>query len=115
MVGTGNIGLAAIRIFKGFGTRVIAHDPYGKPELAEELGFEYVSLDELLGSFAPEPEPERDAAPAQTAKSVEPEAVDYGKFERPTVIRNRRDLDDHLSNPRSDYLDIPAFLRRQAD
>jgi cell division protein FtsZ len=62
-----------------------------------------------------EVERERDAAPAQTAKSVEPEAVDYGKFERPTVIRNRRDLDDHLSNPRSDYLDIPAFLRRQAD
>lgn len=50
VVGTGNIGLAAIRIFKGFGTRVIAHDPYGKPELAEELGFEYVSLDELLES-----------------------------------------------------------------
>ena len=50
VVGTGNIGLAVIRIFKGFGTRVIAHDPYGKPELAEELGFEYVSLEELLES-----------------------------------------------------------------
>jgi len=60
-------------------------------------------------------ERERDAAPVQTAKTVEPEAVDYGKFERPTVIRNRRDLDEHLNNPRSDYLDIPAFLRRQAD
>jgi len=62
-----------------------------------------------------EVERERDAAPAQTAKNAEPEAVDYGKFERPTVIRNRRDLDEHLNNPRSDYLDIPAFLRRQAD
>ncbi len=60
-------------------------------------------------------ERERDAAPAQAARPVEPEAVDYGKFERPTVIRNRRDLDEHLNNPRSDYLDIPAFLRRQAD
>jgi len=58
---------------------------------------------------------ERDAMPAQAARPVEPEAVDYGKFERPTVIRNRRDLDEHLNNPRSDYLDIPAFLRRQAD
>lgn len=48
VVGTGNIGLAAIRIFNGFGTRVIAHDPYGKPELAEQLGFEYVSMEELL-------------------------------------------------------------------
>jgi cell division protein FtsZ len=62
-----------------------------------------------------EVERERDVAPVQTARPVEPEAVDYGKFERPTVIRNRRDLDDHLNNPRSDYLDIPAFLRRQAD
>ena len=62
-----------------------------------------------------EVERERDAAPAPVARPVEPEAVDYGKFERPTVIRNRRDLDDHLNNPRSDYLDIPAFLRRQAD
>ena len=62
-----------------------------------------------------EVERERDVAPVQAARPVEPEAVDYGKFERPTVIRNRRDLDDHLNNPRSDYLDIPAFLRRQAD
>jgi len=60
-------------------------------------------------------EVEREAAPAPAARPVEPEAVDYGKFERPTVIRNRRDLDEHLNNPRSDYLDIPAFLRRQAD
>ena len=43
--------------------------------------------------------------------------VDYGQLERPTVIRNKaaseraaKDGDDSL-----DYLDIPAFLRRQAD
>ncbi|KPK38407.1 MAG: cell division protein FtsZ [Gammaproteobacteria bacterium SG8_47] len=43
--------------------------------------------------------------------------VDYEQLERPTVIRNKgnserlpADLDSNL-----DYLDIPAFLRRQAD
>jgi phosphoglycerate dehydrogenase-like enzyme len=44
VVGTGNIGLAAIRIFNGFGTRVIAHDPYGKPELAEQVRDRWVTL-----------------------------------------------------------------------
>ncbi|HKK06093.1 MAG: cell division protein FtsZ [Gammaproteobacteria bacterium] len=43
--------------------------------------------------------------------------VDYGQLERPTVIRNKaaseraaKDGEESL-----DYLDIPAFLRRQAD
>lgn len=45
--------------------------------------------------------------------------VDYGRFDRPTVMRNHAvasrqaqavNLDANL-----DYLDIPAFLRRQAD
>ncbi|MDX1252099.1 MAG: cell division protein FtsZ [Gammaproteobacteria bacterium] len=45
--------------------------------------------------------------------------VDYGRFDRPTVMRNQAvasrqaqavNLDANL-----DYLDIPAFLRRQAD
>ena len=45
------------------------------------------------------------------------ENVDYKTLERPTVIRNRDD--DHKpkapSERDTDYLDIPAFLRRQAD
>jgi hypothetical protein len=38
------------------------------------------------------------------------------RIERPTVIRNREErvLPD-LSDGNTDYLDIPAFLRRQAD
>ena len=37
-------------------------------------------------------------------------------MDRPTVIRNREErvLPD-LSDGNTDYLDIPAFLRRQAD
>ncbi len=43
--------------------------------------------------------------------------VDYGQLERPTVIRNKVASDQYNSdsNTSMDYLDIPAFLRRQAD
>ena len=43
-------------------------------------------------------------------------AVDYKDFDRPTVIRNQdvgQDKSPDEQDP--DYLDIPAFLRRQAD
>jgi len=46
--GTGNIGRAVIRIFKGFGARVIACDPFPRNDMAEEIGFEYVEFDEML-------------------------------------------------------------------
>ena len=42
--------------------------------------------------------------------------LDYGILERPTVIRNKAansDITEAEENP--DYLDIPAFLRRQVD
>lgn len=48
IVGTGRIGQYAIKIAKGFGMNVIAYDAFPKPELAEQLGFKYVSFDELL-------------------------------------------------------------------
>ncbi|MGH8643121.1 MAG: cell division protein FtsZ [Gammaproteobacteria bacterium] len=42
--------------------------------------------------------------------------VDYKTLERPTIIRNRVDGGrDRAAMANSDYLDIPAFLRRQAD
>ncbi len=47
-----------------------------------------------------------------------PKAVNYEDYEAPTVIRNRR-LDQDLpalpDDKNMDYLDVPAFLRRQAD
>lgn len=49
VVGTGRIGQHSIRIAKGFGMRVVAYDAFPKPELAAELGFEYIAFDELLG------------------------------------------------------------------
>jgi D-lactate dehydrogenase len=48
VIGTGHIGLHVIRIGRGFGMRVLAHDVREQPLLAEVLGFTYVPLDTLL-------------------------------------------------------------------
>jgi len=48
VVGSGHIGQYAIRIGNGFGMKVIAFDVHQNEDLAKELGFEYVSFDELL-------------------------------------------------------------------
>jgi D-lactate dehydrogenase len=50
VIGAGAIGLHAIRIGRGFGMNVLAHDAFPQPMLAEVLGFRYVSLKELLGN-----------------------------------------------------------------
>ncbi len=68
---------------------------------------------------------EREAAPARDARAEPPMRVvrrsapsssDYAKLDRPTVERQRA-VGDGLrpSIPADDLLDIPAFLRRQAD
>ncbi|MDZ7278353.1 2-hydroxyacid dehydrogenase [Pantoea eucrina] len=47
VIGTGKIGLAALRILKGFGMRLLAYDPY-PAEAARALGAEYVDLHTLF-------------------------------------------------------------------
>lgn len=47
IIGTGKIGLATMRILKGFGCHILAYDPYPS-EQARQLGATYVSLDTLL-------------------------------------------------------------------
>lgn len=47
IIGTGKIALILIKILKGFGTNIIAYDPYPNNEKAKELGFSYVELDTL--------------------------------------------------------------------
>lgn len=42
--------------------------------------------------------------------------VDYRDLDRPTVMRNKApESEEEMSKGDTDYLDIPAFLRRQAD
>lgn len=48
IVGSGKIGIAMIKICKGFGMNVIAYDAYPNEELAKTIGFKYVAFDELL-------------------------------------------------------------------
>jgi phosphoglycerate dehydrogenase-like enzyme len=48
LVGTGRIGMAVARRARAFGMRLIGCDPCPNPLFAEELGGEYVTLDELL-------------------------------------------------------------------
>mgnify|MGYP001575396803 CR=1 FL=1 len=48
VVGTGRIGRHAIGIAKGFGMQVLGYDPFPNQALAQELGFIYLSLPQLL-------------------------------------------------------------------
>jgi cell division protein FtsZ len=56
--------------------------------------------------------------PLQLVQRKKTGEVDYAELERPAVIRNKA-AGDPLPPPAVsddlDYLDIPAFLRRQAD
>ena len=48
VIGTGHIGLSALKIAAGFSMKTIAYDACERPELQQQYGFDYVSLDELL-------------------------------------------------------------------
>ncbi|MDH5507181.1 MAG: hydroxyacid dehydrogenase [Anaerolineae bacterium] len=50
VLGTGRIGKHTIRIAKGFGMDVLAHDVHRDPEAAAALGFQYATLERVLGS-----------------------------------------------------------------
>ena len=47
VIGTGKIGKVLINILKGFGMNILAYDLYPDKAAAKELGFKYVSLDNL--------------------------------------------------------------------
>jgi D-lactate dehydrogenase len=48
VVGVGKIGQHVVRIGRGFGTRVLAFDPFADHHLSELLGFRHTSFDQLL-------------------------------------------------------------------
>jgi len=63
--------------------------------------------------------PERVAVKLVTPEEAAPAPVDYSDMDKPTVIRKESKLAQPYSESSKDkdmaYLDIPAFLRRQAD
>ncbi len=50
VIGTGRIGLHSVRIAKGFGMKVTAHDVAENKSMAQELGFEYAPLEKVLAA-----------------------------------------------------------------
>ena len=50
VVGTGRIGRITAQIFRGFGTEVLAYDPYPAPEWAAALGVRYTDFQTLLAN-----------------------------------------------------------------
>lgn len=48
VVGVGRIGQHSARIGKGFGMNILGYDPHGKQEIADEIGFSYASLGDVL-------------------------------------------------------------------
>jgi len=48
VIGTGHIGQYSIRIAHGFGMNIVAYDINHDDVFAKEIGFQYLSLDELL-------------------------------------------------------------------
>jgi D-lactate dehydrogenase len=48
VIGTGKIGLNVISIAKGFGMKVLAFDTFPNVQKAQELNFQYASLNEVL-------------------------------------------------------------------
>lgn len=49
VIGTGTIGMAFANIMKGFGAKIFGCDPVQNPA-AQEIGMQYVSLDEMLST-----------------------------------------------------------------
>ncbi len=50
IIGTGKIGRITAQIFRGFGSEVLAHDPFPAPDWATEYGIRYVDRDTLLAA-----------------------------------------------------------------
>jgi cell division protein FtsZ len=87
------------------------------PEMGDELRVTVVATG--LGSEGASAEP--DKTPVKLVKKKNNGEVDYGQLDRPTVMRRvAAGAGDHHAtgakyDDKMDYLDIPAFLRRQAD
>ncbi|MEQ8659865.1 MAG: cell division protein FtsZ [Gammaproteobacteria bacterium] len=86
------------------------------PEMEDEIRVTVVATGIGGESRAQQAPPREEPVAVPVARKTEDE-VDYKRFERPTVIRNRdeRFAGDGAHENDTDYLDIPAFLRRQAD
>jgi len=89
------------------------------PDMSDELRVTVVAtgLGEMGQIKAVQPMVE-DVAPVRLVNSdvIEPAPSDYREMDTPTVVRKAaKSYVDAAQEKNMDYLDIPAFLRRQAD
>ena len=90
-LGIGNIGAEVFRLAKPFGLKFIAHDPYVDPKLAQELGIELVSLEDLfrrsdfLSVSVPLSDATRHIVNAERLKLMKPTAWLINTSRGPTV------------------------------
>ncbi|MEN8167829.1 MAG: cell division protein FtsZ [Pseudomonadota bacterium] len=91
------------------------------PDMQDEMRVTVVATGLGEAAVAEIAKPSRcEVPPVQLVNSdiVEPAPEDYRNLDRPTVLRNGaigNSAVDKVSDSNLDYLDIPAFLRRQAD
>ncbi len=87
------------------------------PEMEDEIRVTVVATGIGGEARAQQPAPREEPVAAVAVPRKTEDDVDYKRFERPTVIRNRdeRFAGESANETDTDYLDIPAFLRRQAD
>ncbi len=91
------------------------------PDMQDEMRVTVVATGLGEMAVAELPKPIRTEAPqVQLVDSniVEPTVGNYNELDRPTVLRNgatNKPILDAVADGNLEYLDIPAFLRRQAD
>lgn len=92
------------------------------PDMQNDMRVTVVAtgLGEAVRAQIPSPTHMEEVRPVKLVNSdiVEPQPDDYRELERPTVLRhgaNARQSEVAGADGNLDYLDIPAFLRRQAD
>ena len=85
------------------------------PDVREDLRVTVVATG--LGRSATELQSPPRTRPARPPRTQGPGSLDYAELEKPTVVRKRAVGDDmeHVADDTQQLLDIPAFLRRQAD
>lgn len=95
------------------------------PEMKDELRVTVIATG--VGSISKQPREQQSdkkvvsKQPAAVEKKNKGQVGDYREFDKPTVTRlqssndNSLDGKENSETPSGDYLDIPAFLRRQAD
>lgn len=89
------------------------------PEMSDELRVTVVATG--LGKLGDQQKPVlvKPTTATPVARQERPLTVDYSQLDKPAIIRNRENVlegfDQRTGTDDFDYLDIPAFLRRQAD